>query len=69
MHVRWQLHVRVNSDARSRHSRAVGLLQRQLQVRGIYGVGDFLAEFGEEFRDDAVAGEAFAVFGFEEFFL
>jgi hypothetical protein len=69
VHVRRQLHVSIHSDARSRHTGAVGLLQRQLQVRGVHRVGDFLAEFGEEFRDDAVAGEAFAVFRFKEFFL
>jgi hypothetical protein len=37
-------------------------------MRGFDSLRDFLAEFGEEFGNDAVAGEPLAVFGFKEFF-
>jgi hypothetical protein len=64
-----QVHFGGDCNARAGNAGAIGLLESELEVRGFDGVRDFLAQLGEEFRDDAVASQTLAVFGFEEFFL
>jgi hypothetical protein len=45
------------------------LFEDQLQVRRLDGIDDFLPEFREKLGNQAIAGEALAVFGFKKLFL
>jgi hypothetical protein len=64
-----QLYFRGHRDATSRYANAIGLFQGNLQMRRFNPVGYFLSQFREEFRDDAISGEALAVFRVEKLLL
>ena len=66
MYVGGQAKLGNDGNPRSGHTGAVGLFKGEVEVRRLQCVGDFLAEFGEELCQNAVTGQAFAVFGLEE---
>ncbi len=67
MHVCGQAHFGDEREVRAGNASGVGLFEGQLEVRGFHGFGDFLAQFREQFGNDAIAREALAVAGLKNF--
>jgi hypothetical protein len=52
-----------------RNPDAIGLFQRDLEMRGVHRRGDFVPQFREKFSDQAASGESIAVLRLDKLLL
>ena len=67
VNVRRELYFGRQGDEPSGKGSAVGLLEREPQMRSFGGARDFCAQFRKQLGDDVIAGKALAILGLEEF--
>ena len=68
MDLRGQPHLSSEGDARARNAGGIGLCEGQLEMRGFYGLGYFLAQFRKKLGEDAITSETLAISRFKKLF-